>query len=56
MSNKSTHWHVHYPGEVYAGDLQFYTPQNEQQVRHYLRDVEEIERLPDGLELWNDEL
>jgi hypothetical protein len=52
MTGRSTHWKVHYPGEVYAGDLRFYIPQNEQQVRQYLRDVEEIPRLPNGLEVW----
>jgi len=53
MTNqRSSHWKVHYPSEVYAGDLRFYIPQNEQQVRQYLRDVEEIPRLPNGLEIW----
>lgn len=52
MTERSTHWMVHYPGEVYANDIRFETPMNEQGVRANEREILEVKRLPNGIEFW----
>ena len=49
---KSTHWHVLLPGECYSNDLRFKVPLNETEVRQYLRDYHEVERLWNGTQIW----
>ena len=49
---KSTHWWVHYPGEVYANDIHFRKPLDEQEVRQNEREILGVSRLPNGIEFW----
>ena len=52
MTNKSTHWHVLYEGECYANDLRFNEPLNEAEVRAYLREYHDVNRLFANTQLW----
>lgn len=52
LMTKSTHWHVLLPGECYSNDLRFKVPLNETEVRQYLRDYHEVERLWNGTQIW----
>lgn len=52
MTERSDHWMVHYPGEVYANDIRLDDCLNEQEVRANEREVIGVKRLPDGIEFW----
>ena len=52
MTERSTHWNVHYPGEVYSNDIRLEIPMTEQEVRANEREVIGVKRLPDGIEFW----
>ncbi len=52
MTLTSAHWMVHYPGEVYANDIQLKKPMNEQEVRQNEREILGVDRLPNGIEFW----
>jgi len=45
---KSMHWMLFYPGEFYAGDLAYYKPVNEKEVREDVRERYGIKKLPAG--------
>ena len=51
-TERSTHWKVHYPGEVYATDIRLDPPKSEREVRANERDILEVKRLPYGMEFW----
>lgn len=50
--NVSSHWMVHYPGEVYANDLRFNKPASKREVLDYLRRFHNVKRLTRGTEVW----
>jgi len=52
MTPTSTHWMVHYPGEVYGNDIRLKQPMNEKEVRQNEREVLGVSRLPNGIEFW----
>jgi len=52
MTRRSTHWKVHYPGEVYANDIRLETLMNEQEVRANEREILGVKKLPDEMEFW----
>ena len=45
---ESTHWKLFYPGEFYAGDLEYYKPVNEKEVRADVRERYGVQKLPAG--------
>lgn len=52
MTQRSTHWSVHYQGEVYAYNIRLNFAMNEQEVRANEREMLGVKRLPDGIEFW----
>ncbi len=52
MSGKSCRWWVHYPGEVYANNMDFYHPVSEETAKQEARDWLGVTRLPKGTEVW----
>jgi len=53
MTNKrSTHWKVHYPGEIYANDIRLDIPMNEREVRANEREILKVKKLPYEMEFW----
>ena len=52
MAQRSTHWMVKLPGEVYANDLEFKKPLNEPEVREYLREYYNVKKMFKGTEVW----
>ena len=51
---KSIKWHFRMPGMVYCGDLEFYDPVDESEARAELRERQDMNRLPNGTEVWPD--
>jgi len=45
-------WWVHYPGEVYANDMDFYEPVTRKTATNRARDWLGVKRLPNGTEIW----
>lgn len=52
MSQKSDHWMVKLPGEVYANDLRFTQPVGIEEAKQAMRDRLKVKRLPRGTEFW----
>lgn len=42
-------------GEFYSNSLEFHTKLNEREVRQYLREYHDVDRLWNGTELWIDD-
>ena len=52
MVKKRYKWWVHYPGEVYANDMDWYEPVDEETARKRARRWLGVKRLPRGTEIW----